>query len=115
MSMCVLEPDAGRAAAASPLGIPWLGWRVDDLCAFLGPSVTNVIIELEDEAEVQFLVRALRAAVPDATIMVAVRDASLKSAILKSGASGVIDEASIVGGLLAEAVAGATPAGVIAH
>ena len=115
MSMRVLESDPDRSAAAGRMGIPWLRWRVDELPAFLGPSVTRVIVELEGDLQVEPLVRCLRAALPDATITVAVRDPSTRSAVLQSGASAAVSEAALAGALLAATVAGGTPIGSVTH
>lgn len=113
--MRVLEADPGRAAAADQMGIPWLRWRADDPPSFLSPSVTKVIVELEDDNKIDSLVRCLRAALPNANIVVAVRDPSITAAVLQSGASAIVSESALAGALLAAATIGGTALGSVVH
>jgi hypothetical protein len=114
-SMVVLEADPDRAAAAARMGIRCVCWRVNEPLGNLDTSITKVIVDLADDLQVEPLVQRLRAALPGATITVAVRDASIISAVLQSGASAAVSEAALAGALLVAAAVGATPTGAITH
>lgn len=107
-SMRVMEPDPARAAAAGQIGIACIPWHVHGLFAPFSTSIATVIVELDDDERAIALVRALRAELPAADIIVAVRDPGMVSIVLNGGATRVVSEASIGGALLAETVTGAT-------